>query len=145
MRPLPHRTNRIAKRCHNIANRRNSGRMPYAPTAAQFVGCLCIMYLLGVCEEMRQISYDTAPIPLFPLQVCKAFVYGISRAVAVFQFLAPLNHVAFELVVFLGCDLGKGFVKVVQRSHANADFFLFHNFGNGGLLPYNHGKVAADV
>ena len=38
IRPVRHRISRIANRYCDIANPRNSGRMPYAPTAAQLVG-----------------------------------------------------------------------------------------------------------
>ena len=37
IRPLLHRMKRNAKQRHNIAKPRNSGRMQYAPTKAQFV------------------------------------------------------------------------------------------------------------
>ncbi len=36
IRPVRHRPSRTANRRHDIVNRRNSGRMQYAPTAAQF-------------------------------------------------------------------------------------------------------------
>ena len=37
IRPLLHRMNRIANRRHDTANRSSSGRMPHAPTTAQFL------------------------------------------------------------------------------------------------------------
>ncbi len=36
IRPVHYRINHTANHCHYIANQRNSGRMQYAPTVAQF-------------------------------------------------------------------------------------------------------------
>ena len=66
IRPVRHRTNRIANRHRDIANRRNSGRMPYAPTAVE----LCRMTVCRVfgCEirNARTLSCPNMGMPDLP-------------------------------------------------------------------------------
>ncbi len=54
IRPLLHRMNRTANHCHNIAKTRNSGRMPYVPTALQLFEklYLCNLFAPNLCAVL---------------------------------------------------------------------------------------------